>query len=165
MEQGLSLYQITGAFPKLMEQEEMTDEEKEKVKQELTTMLQQKSNGIIGFEKNLELTIDAMKAEEKRIADNRKAFENKLETFKNYVKNCMEGNGIQKIQTDLGVLSIAKNPVSAEIIDESKIPDDYKEVVFTTKIDKKKIIDDFKATGELIEGVAIHADNTSLRIK
>ena len=33
MEKELSLYQITGAFPMLMQQEEMNEEEKEKVKE------------------------------------------------------------------------------------------------------------------------------------
>ncbi len=165
MEKELSLYQITGAFPMLMQQEEMNDEEKEKVKEELTTLLQEKSNSIIGYTKNIELTIKAMKEEEERISNNRKALENRLKNFKDYVKACMENSGIQKVETDLGSLSIAKSPISVEIVDENIIPDEYKEVIFTTKVDKKKISDHFKATGELISGVDIHADNTNLRIK
>ncbi len=35
MEQGLSLYEITGAFPKLMAQEEMSEENKNNVKRNL----------------------------------------------------------------------------------------------------------------------------------
>ena len=77
----------------------------------------------------------------------------------------MEGNGINKIETDLGTLSIARSPISIEIVNEEEIPDEYKEVIFTTKVDKKKIAEAFKSTGELIEGVEIHTDNTNLRIK
>lgn len=165
MEQGLSLYEITGAFPKLMAQEEMSEEDKNKVEEELTTLLQKKSNSVIAYSKNIELTIKAMKEEETRISANRKALENRLEQFKKYVKECMEGNGINKIETDLGTLSIAKSPISVEIVNEEEIPDEYKEVIFTTKVDKKKIADAFKSTGELIEGVEIHTDNTNLRIK
>lgn len=165
MEQGLSLYEITGAFPKLMAQEEMSEEDKNKVEEELTTLLQKKSNSVIAYSKNIELAIKAMKEEETRISANRKALENRLEQFKKYVKECMEGNGINKIETDLGTLSIARSPISIEIVNEEEIPDEYKEVIFTTKVDKKKIAEAFKSTGELIEGVEIHTDNTNLRIK
>lgn len=165
MEQGLSLYEITGAFPKLMAQEEMSEEDKNKVEEELTTLLQKKSNSVIAYSKNIELAIKAMKEEETRISTNRKTLENRLEQFKKYVKECMECNGINKIETDLGTLSIARSPISIEIANEEEIPDEYKEVIFTTKVDKKKIAEAFKSTGELIEGVEIHTDNTNLRIK
>lgn len=165
MERGLSLYEITGAFPKLMAQEEMSEEDKNKVEEELTTLLQKKSNSVIAYSKNIELAIKAMKEEETRISTNRKTLENRLEQFKKYVKECMEGSGINKIETDLGTLSIARSPISIEIVNEEEIPDEYKEVIFTTKVDKKKIAEAFKSTGELIEGVEIHTDNTNLRIK
>lgn len=161
----LSLYQITSAFPALMEQEEISEEDKANIEKELTELLQKKSNGIIGYTRNIELTISAMKEEEKRISDNRKVLENRLAKFKEYVKECMETNGINKIQTDLGALSIAKSPISVEIINEDEVPEKYKTEVTTIKIDKKKIADDFKNTGEVINGVTIHTDNTNLRIK
>ena len=127
--------------------------------------MQKKSNSVIAYSKNIELAIKAMKEEETRISTNRKTLENRLEQFKKYVKECMEGNGINKIETDLGTLSIARSPISIEIVNEEEIPDEYKEVIFTTKVDKKKIAEAFKSTGELIEGVEIHTDNTNLRIK
>lgn len=162
---NLSLYQITSAFPAIIEQEEISEKDKELIKKELTELLQKKSDGIIGYTRNIELTISAMKDEEKRIAENRKALENKLTKFKDYVKECMETNGINKIQTDLGILSIAKSPISVEITNEDEVPDKYKEKIITTKINKKKITDNFKETGEIISGVEIHTDNTNLRIK
>lgn len=115
--------------------------------------------------RNNELTIEAMKIEEKRISDMRKALENKTSKFKDYVKECMENNGITKIDTELGSLSIAKSPISVEITNEEKIPTEFKQEVVTIKIDKKAIADNFKTTGELIDGVVIHTDNTNLRIR
>lgn len=163
--ENFSLYQITNAFPQLMAQDNISDEDKVKIEKELTEILRKKSNGIIAYTKNIELTIKAIKDEEKRLTDNRKALENKLVRFKGYVKECMEENGFNKIQTDLGTLTLAKSPISVEIIDENKIPKEYKQTFITTEINKKKIADDFKKTGELIEGVEIHTDNTNLRIK
>lgn len=162
---NLSLYEITNAFPKLMEQEDMTDEVKQQIEQELTTLLQQKSQNIIGYTKNIELTIEAMKAEETRIAENRKSLENKLKKFKEYVKDCMENNSIEKIETELGTLTIAKNPPSVEILNMNVIPDEFKKEEVTIKVDKTAIKNHFKQTGEIVAGVDIVTDNTSLRIK
>lgn len=162
---NLSLYEITNAFPVLMESEDITEEDKAKIKEELTMLLQQKSQNIIGYTKNIELTINAMKEEEDRIASNRKTLENKLTKFKQYVKECMENNGITKIETGLGTLSIAKSPASVEIINEEAIPSEFKQEIVTMKIDKTKIKNNFKETGEIPDGVNIITTNTSLRIK
>lgn len=163
--ENLSLYQITNAFPALMESEEITPEDKAKIEEELTMLLQQKSQNIIGYTKNIELTINAMKEEEDRIASNRKTLENKLTRFKQYVKECMENNGITKIETELGTLSIAKSPVSVEIVNEEAIPNNFKQEIITVKIDKTKIKENFKETGEIPDGVNIITTNTNLRIK
>lgn len=160
-----SLYEITSGFPALMENEEITEEDKKKIEDELTVLLQQKSQNIIGYTKNIELTINAMKEEEKRIADNRKVLENKMTRFKDYVKECMERNGITKIETGLGTLSIAKSPASVEIINEDEVPSEFKQEIVTVKIDKTKIKNNFKETGEIPAGVNIVTTNTNLRIK
>lgn len=163
--ENLSLYQITNAFPALMESEEITPEDKAKIEEELTILLQQNSQNIIGYTKNIELTINAMKEEEDRIASNRKTLENKLTRFKQYVKECMENNGITKIETGLGTLSIAKSPVSVEIVNEEAIPNNFKQEIITVKVDKTKIKENFKETGEIPDGVNIITTNTNLRIK
>lgn len=162
---SLSLYEITGMIPVIMEQEEITPELKDQLEKELTELLQQKSQNIIGYTKNIELTIEAMKTEEKRISEQRKVLENKLDNFKQYVKECMEQNGLKKIETSLGTISIAKNPVSVEIENEEEVPNEFKTIITTTKIDKTKIKDNFKQTGEIPAGVKINTENTSLRIK
>lgn len=162
---NLNLYEITNAFPALMENEKISEENKKQIEEELTLLLQQKSQNIIGYIRNMELTAEAMKNEEKRISERRKQIENHVVRFKEYVKDCMENNGILKIETELGTLSTAKSPISVEVVNESIIPDEYKTEIITTKVDKKKIADNFKSTGELIEGVIIHTDNTNLRIK
>ena len=106
-----------------------------------------------------------MKIEEKRILDQRKVLENRITKFKEYVKECMEKNNLFKITTELGTLNVVKNPPSVEIINEDEIPNEYKTQIITTKIDKTKIKDNFKKTGEIPAGVNINTQNTSLRIK
>ena len=162
---NLSLYDITNAFPVLMEQEELTEEDRVKVEEELTLLLQQKSQNTIGYVRNIELTIEAMKNEEKRISEQRKTLESRLIKFKEYVKECMEKGGFTKVETEIGSLTIAKNPLSVEIINENEIPTEFKQEIITTKIDKTAIKEHFKSTGEIPAGVNINTQNTSLRIK
>lgn len=165
---NLSLYNITNKFVEIMDKVqdgELTEEEYNELGQELAMQLQQKGSNIIGYTKNIELTISAMKEEENRIADDRKMLESKLDKFKQYVKENMEKLGITKMDTELGTLSIAKNPISVEIENEEEIPLEYKLEVVTTKIDKTAIKNHFKETGEIVAGTKIVDDKTSLRIK
>ena len=120
-----------------------------------------KSASIIGYIRNTELLIEAMKSEEKRISDTRKMGEAKLDKFKQYVKENMEKLGLDKIPTELGILSIAKNPMSVEVEDENEIPKEFKNEKITISIDKIAIKNHFKETGEIVPGTRIIDDKTN----
>ena len=165
---NLSLYNITDKFIEIMDKVqdgEITEEEYNELGQELAVALQNKSIGIIGYIQNKEALIDAVDTQIKRLQDLKKARQNKLEKFKQYVKENMDRLGITKMDTELGTLSIAKNPMSVEIENEEEIPEEFKQQVITVKIDKTAIKNHFKATGEIIPGVKIIDDKTRLNIK
>lgn len=164
----LTLYNITNKFVDLMnkaEEGELTEQEYNQLGEELTLELQNKSSNIIAYVRNSELLIEAMKTEEKRLADIRKNGEAKLDKFKQYVKENMEKLGLDKIPTELGILSIAKNPMSVEVEDENEIPKEFKNEKITISIDKIAIKNHFKETGEIVPGTRIIDDKTSLKIK
>ena len=164
----LTLYNITNKFAELMdkaENGELTEKEYNEIGEEIALELQKKSASIIGYIRNTELLIEAMKSEEKRISDTRKMGEAKLDKFKQYVKENMEKLGLDKIPTELGSLSIAKNPMSVEVEDENEIPKEFKNEKITISIDKTAIKNHFKETGEIVPGTRIIDDKTSLRIK
>ena len=167
MSKELSLYNITNKFIELFEKSEegeLTEQELQEEGTELALALKNKGTSIIAYTKNTESLIDAMKNEEKRIAENRKVLENKLDRFKTYVKENMQRLEIQKLESELGTLSIAKNPASVEILDESLIPDGYKKEKVTITVDKTAIKNDLKA-GKNIQGVRLIEDKTTLKIK
>lgn len=162
-----SLYVITNNFMELMnkaEQGELTEEEYNKLGEEIALELQQKSTNIIGYYQNENALLEAIDTQIKRLQDFKKAKKNHIDSYKKYVKENMEKLGITKIETELGTLSIAKSPISVEVVNESEIPEEYKEEVITTKVDKKKIADEYKK-GNTVAGVIIHDNNTNLRIK
>lgn len=144
---------------------QLTEDEYNELGNELALELQNKSSNIIGYIKNSESLLEAMKAEEKRLADMRKQGEKKLEKFYQYVKENMQRLGLEEIPTELGKLKITKNPMSIEIENEDEIPAEFKKEVVTTQIDKTAIKNHFKDTGEIIPGIRIIDNKTSLRIK
>lgn len=165
---NISLYNITNKFVDLMDKAqdgELTEEEYNQLGEELALELQNKSANIIGYAQNKEALIDAIDIQIKRLQDLKKTEQNGLDRFKQYVKDNMERLGIEKIGTELGTLSIAKNPMSVEIENENEIPNEFKQEVVTIKIDKAAIKNHFKETGELVPGAIIIDNKTSLRIK
>ena len=81
MSKGLSLYNITNRFVELMdkaENEELTQEEVQAIGIELEKELLNKSSNIIGYIKNAESLINAIKDEEVRLEEMRKTGERKL---------------------------------------------------------------------------------------
>lgn len=165
---NISLYNIQNRFTELFEKaenEELTEEEIQEQGQKLAIELQKKSTSIIGYSKQLELTSNAIQEEIDRLTNMKKAIDNRQNRFKQYVKENMERLGLEKIETPLGVLTIAKNPISVEIVSEAEVPEKFKKSKVTITVDKTAIKEHFKATREIINGVNIITNKTSLRIK
>jgi len=167
LENNLSLYNIKNRFIELFEKEEdgeLTQEEMNEQGNELALALQNKSVSIIGYARNMESLIEAMKTEEKRMAERRKNAENKYDRFKEYVKKNMEDLGLEKLENELGTLAVRRNPVSVEVYDESLISDEYKKEKVTVTIDRTAIKEAIKS-GVSVQGARLVDDKTSLRIK
>ena len=164
----LSLYQLTNGFMQVYdaaENGEITEELAKEIQAELQTALTNKSTNIIAYYQNKQSLINGIDEEIKRFQDFKKSEKSKLDNYKEYVKNNMELLGIEKIETPVGKLTIAKSPISVEIINEDESPNEYKTIVTEIKVDKNKIKDNFKTTGEIVAGVKIITNNTNLRVK
>lgn len=165
---NLTMFNITNKFVELMnkaEEGELTEEEYNTIGEELAMELRNKSANIIGYIQNEETLLGGIDIQIKRLQDFKKSKQNNLDRFKKYVKENMEKLKLQKVETELGILSIAKSPMSVEIVDEDKIPSEYKNIVQTVKVDKTKIKEYFKETGEVLEGTSILTENTYLKVK
>ena len=121
--------------------------------QELTQDLKNKSANIIAVVRNQELTIEALDTEIERLKGLKKLRENQLNKFKDYIKNVMLVNQIEKIDTVLGTIKFTKS-TSTEIYDESLIDKKFIEIVTTEKISKEKIKSALKA-GEEVQGARL----------
>jgi hypothetical protein len=174
--------------------ESLSDAELEEQYNELSLLLQAKTPGVVAYYRNVEANINAVDAEIDRLTQLKNRVKKHRDNYKEYVKGCMERLNIVELSTDLGKLRIAKNPVSVEVADVDAVPDEYVESVLTIRgdrskiqlllelaeadidlmglkaavtetVDKKKIAEQFKETGEVVDGIILHTDNTRLEFK
>ena len=76
----------------------------------------------------------------------------------------MQELSLEKIETSLGTITVASNPPSVEIFDESIIPAEYIKEKVTTQIDKTAIKNAIKE-GKRVAGATLVENKKSLRIK
>lgn len=98
--------------------------------------------------KNVQADIDAMRAEEKRLADRRRVKENKVKRLKEYMLQSMNITDTSKLDTPKVFISTRKSQ-RVVIDDESKLPF-Y--CLKTTRTADKSAIKDRLKKGDIIDG-------------
>ena len=125
--------------------------------------LQEKAVNVAKFFRNMESMADQIKQAESQMAERRKAIEKRAASLKAYLKDNMERAGITKIESPWFVVSIAQNPASVQIDDESLIPDDYMREIPATFAPDKKLMKSAMDEGYTIPGARL-TRGTSLRM-
>lgn len=146
----MKLYEITDAYLSLDEAEKTEDVIK--VLDNIKDEFDKKAENTVKVIRNFEADIQALRDEEKRLADKRKSLEKKNEDLKEYLYFNMERMKVRKVNAGLFDINIQKNPQSIKILDEATIPLKYK--ILTYKLDKKTLKDDIKK-GADIKGVEL----------
>lgn len=89
--------------------------------------------------KELEASVAALKAEEKRLAERRKQLETNVQKIKERLFDMMKTTGKVKFKTDLFSFSIQKNggklPVVLDVKDTSELPDDLVKITETADLE------------------------------
>ena len=163
----MKLYELSQNFRNLQQVLENAGED-ENLKElvinsmkELECDLSTKVENIVRLIKNLQAEVEALKAEEKRLAKERKIRENKIENLQGYLFDTI--NGLEKREVEGGIftVSIKKNPPKAIVEDLNAIPKQF--IVNTPSVDKKMIKEALK-NGEKIEGAKL-VQEESLKIR
>lgn len=155
-----NLFEIAERFKALSECVELVasgELEAEVLEESLNTLegeLSDKLQNITYIIRKQEADLILIDEEVKRLQARKKTLNSSIDRLKQYMYNAMKLTGAKKVSTALNTWSIAKNPLSVNIIDESGIDDNYliKEVV--TKVDKKKILADLKE-GKEVQGAEL----------
>jgi hypothetical protein len=161
----MNLFQITEKARELslaLESGELTEElENELVINQ--TELQEKAINYGYVVKSLEMDIDAIDAEMKRLKALKDAKSNAINRMKESVLNAMQIYGIEKVQSPTLNLSVRLNPESVEI-DMAELLDEKFLVTKTTVAPDKVAIKKAIQNGENVEGARL-VRNQSLVIK
>lgn len=94
----------------------------------------------------------AIDAEIKRLQARKKALDAAGNRLDIYVLDQMSRAGIKTHKGHLASITVAKSPVSCEVIDLEAIPEEYIETVTETRILRSQAIKHYKETGEILPG-------------
>ena len=125
---------------------------------------EQKLENIAYVRLQLKSDVKSIDAEIKRLQARKHATENAARRLDGYVLVEMQRAGKRKHEGKYACLTIAKSPVSCEVINPEVIPDEFTETVTETKILKSEAIRHYKSTGEIIDGLLFY-QNDHVRIK
>lgn len=134
-------------------------------KKDLELLVINSHNELVNMFLEEENEISNLKKQEMEISNKRKFKEKRLEDYKAQLQDIFKENGIEKIQTEAGTISVRLNPISVVVDNIEEVPQEFIVEKVTKSVDKKKVADYFKETGEVIKGLTIQTDNTSLQIK
>lgn len=166
---SVALYELAGEYRQAFNALSDTDMDEQTVADTLDGLrfpVEEKCKSVAAFVRNLEATAEQIKLAEKQMADRRKAFENRAERIREYLKANMEVAGITQIECSHFKLSIKKNPPSVVIDAESQIPADYMTVpVAPPPAPDKKLIAAALKDGFEVPGCHLEINKTRLDIK
>lgn len=162
-----NIYEITGDIRKLwdlMEEGELDDDMIFDAMMNSQEELAIKLEGYCKWIKNMESEVEAIKAEEKRLAARRKTLENTIERAKKAMQYAMDVAGEKKVKGKLFSISLQNNPASV-VLDEQymeNIPEKY--LIHKTDINKRLMAEDIK-NGVDLEGLAHLEQSEGIRIR
>lgn len=121
-----------------------------------------KAENICKYIRTLEGSVDVIDTEIKRLQAMKTTSSNKATRLKNYLKNMMQMQGIEKVETDIFKLSLRKSS-SLEIVDETQVPKEFVSTQEIVKIDKMAIKEYLKGNVDVTR--ARIQENQNLQIK
>ena len=124
--------------------------------------IEEKADGYVAVIKSLDADNNAIDEEIKRLRQRKSSNQKGVKRLKESLQEVMEQTGKEKFKTSLNSYSIANNPPSLDVIDETLIPKQYY-VEQKPKLDKKELLKAVKGGLEL-KGVELK-QSRSLRVR
>lgn len=121
--ENLSLYQLSCAWIDTLESLDCIEDEDERndaiqlVNTQMTEEIQTKADNITKYQNHLNVQLDIVENEIKRLQDIKKYIQKKEKNMEDRVMYCMDLLGIDKIETAHGNISVRSNPLSVELQD------------------------------------------------
>ena len=157
------LYDIAKDYIGLLESD-IPEDQLQDCLESIEDAIEEKASNIIAVVTTLDADTSAIDEQIKRLQARKKAIIGNKERLKEYLRYNMEQTGINKIKHPLFSITLGKPSLTAEIIDEKLIPDDYVNVKTEIVADKRRILSGLKS-GAIIPGAALSEGKSRLLIK
>lgn len=165
----MKLYELAAQYQKALDRIDAENDDLPEGEWDLVLALEDafeaKVEGVAKFIKSLSADADAIDAEKKRLSARSRSIDGKIEWLKGYLKYALESTGRDKMKGELLTVSLRQAPWSCLIADEKAVPEAFVHVETVRSIDKRAIIDHFKASGEVIPGVEVVTDKRTVQIR
>lgn len=147
----MKLYEYTQAYLSLLEKaDELEPETLLDTLAAIQEPIEEKAENAAKMIRTWEAEVKAIKEEEERLANKRKALENRALSLKGYLQQQLEVIGLEKIKRPLFTIAIQNNPPGVNVLDEKAIPEEYW-ILPEPKLDKQSILKRLKE-GESVPG-------------
>lgn len=164
-----SLYELSNEYAALLEAGEAIDEETGEVLPVdgllalLKGDMESKVTGILAVSCEWGHRITALREEEKRLADRRRALEAQKDRLRDYLADALSRGGIKKIEAGPWKVSLLPGRESVVCEDASKVPEEFQRIKTEPDIAGAKTM--LKETGMLPPGFAVKPGKPSLRVQ
>ena len=148
-----SLNQISSDIMLVQNSFELTEQEIDEQLDLLHTELHDKENGVYWFYKNLDSKVSLAKEYQEKANDVIKKLKYTQEKLKRLVLEAYAASGQLPSHDEFNPIKIIQMG-KVEIIDESKIPDEYYIEKIETRLDKRRILEELK-DGKEVPGVTL----------
>ena len=159
------LYEISDQFKELERLDDIDQDTLNDTLESLTAEFQDKSLSVAAYFLNLDSDIAELKAAEKRIADRRKAIENRSKSLKEYLLMNMQRLDINEISCPEFKITLRKPQKVVQVTDIHSIPMTMIKVIPQTMQADKVAIKKALKDNQIIQGAELVDGKTSLIIK
>lgn len=161
----MKLYEINQNYKNLLDLIENDEVDADVLQNALDSVkadITSKCENIGALIKNTIADIEALKAEEERLAMRRKGLENKVKALKDYTLNCLNISKVKKIQGKLFTFAVRESK-AVNVTNIEKLDNKYIVTKTVESVDKKTLLADLKDGAE-VAGAEIQV-NKNLTIK
>lgn len=135
----MKLYEITGEILELLTMAEDLELDQKMIRDTMEGLdfeFEEKAEAYAKVVKTLEMDIAGLDEEIQRMTKRKATIKNNIDRLKKSLENAMIATGKRKFKTALFGFGIQKNPPSLNVLDESKIPEEFW-IEQQPKLDKK----------------------------
>ena len=154
-----SLYELSADYLEILDLLEDADSDDagalEAQLDALAGAITHKADAIAGLVQQLEGMAAMRKAEAKRMSELSAADERRAERLRAYLLRNLQSVGTERVDTARFRISVRFNPPSVAVLEQQLVPAEYLRTVTTVSVDKRLILDNYKATGEIVPGVEV----------